>query len=120
MTAVLIVDDDPILRAVAAEALRGQYQLFEASDGAEALEVLQRVDIDLVFLDMLMPVKDGYEVLLEIRRRFPTVQVAAMSGGGRVGAQDLLATATVFGARAALRKPLRPTDFVSTARALLN
>ena len=120
MTAVLIVDDDPILRAVAAEALRGLRPVFEAENGAEALEVLQNEDIGLVFLDMLMPVKDGYEVLLEIRNRFPTLKVAAMSGGGRIGAQDLLATARVFGAQAALRKPLGAADFVSATRALLD
>ncbi|MCD6351186.1 MAG: response regulator [Armatimonadetes bacterium] len=67
---ILIVDDAPDY----AYALRGfledlGYEVVEAYDGEEALEVLEREEPDLVLLDVIMPVRDGWETLTEIRKR---------------------------------------------------
>ena len=107
MTSILIVDDDEILRAVAGEMLRqSDHCVVEAEDGLVALRLVDALPIDLVILDMLMPNMDGFEVISEIRRRYPTVRILAISGGGLVDGKCLLTTARVLGADGCLSKPL--------------
>lgn len=60
---ILVVDDEPKVRQVLREALElEQYDVFTAASGPEALEQLKRQPVDLVLLDVIMPVMDGYEV----------------------------------------------------------
>ncbi|MEG1747000.1 MAG: EAL domain-containing protein [Oscillospiraceae bacterium] len=62
---VLIVDDEPINRTILKQILRDNFDFFEASNGAEAIEVLRLHpnEIDLILLDITMPVMDGTEFL---------------------------------------------------------
>lgn len=120
MTIILVVDDDPTIRTIAAELLRSErHTVVEAADGDEALRVLQTTGADLVVLDMLMPNRDGLETIIEIRRSHPGVRILAISSGGSLGVTDLLATARVFGADETLPKPLSFTTFAATVDRLL-
>lgn len=68
-TAILVVEDEQILREMYAEALQVKgFCVFVASDGVEAIEQIKNnhEKIDLILLDLLMPNKDGFEVLAEI------------------------------------------------------
>lgn len=66
---VLVVEDNPVNRAVLRKILEDQYVVIEAVNGLEALEVLKaNNDISLILLDLLMPVMDGYEFLEEIQK----------------------------------------------------
>ena len=62
---ILIVDDAEMNRMILADMLSEQYEILEASDGKEAISVLEKyqMDISLVLLDIVMPVMDGFEVL---------------------------------------------------------
>ena len=62
---ILIVDDMEINRDILGEMLKDEYYLMEASDGEEAIELLEkyRSKIDLILLDLIMPGKNGFEVL---------------------------------------------------------
>jgi signal transduction histidine kinase len=66
---VLVCDNEDVLRALVRAALdeRG-YEIAEARDGEESLEVARRTKPDLIVLDMLMPARSGLEVLSELRR----------------------------------------------------
>lgn len=68
---ILIVDDMEINRDILGEMLRNDYHLIEASDGEEALALLHtnRTKIDLILLDLIMPKKDGFEVLQEMNQK---------------------------------------------------
>ena len=79
---VMIVDDDPIQRAIVCETLSSAYDCEEAPEGASALKRLERSPVDLVIVDMLMPEKDGIETIAAIRSRWPTIRIIAISGGG--------------------------------------
>lgn len=83
MTArVLICDDSAMARKQLARALPPEWDIEVefAADGAEAIERLGRGDIDAMFLDLNMPVKDGYETLEEIHARDLPVVVVVVSG----------------------------------------
>lgn len=120
MATILIADDDPIVRATVVEFLTGAgHTLLEARDGVEALEEIERADIDLLIIDMLMPNKDGLETILELRRMDKAMPILAISSGGRMDVQSLLRPAAAFGATGVLAKPLRESELVAMVEGLL-
>lgn len=121
MAAILIVDDDPTIRAIATEFLRdGDHAIVEATDGNEALRILTAAPIDLMVLDMLMPGKDGLETIMEARQVRPGVLILAISSGGTLDVNQLLSMARVLGADDVLTKPLTAARFVKAVEAILN
>ena len=68
MFQILIVEDDKELSQLFQKVLeKNGYQVKSASDGAQALEVLDKEYIDLIISDIMMPVMDGYELVSELR-----------------------------------------------------
>jgi CheY-like chemotaxis protein len=121
MAAILIVDDDPTIRAIATEFLRdGDHAIVEACDGHEALRILKAAPIDVMVLDMLMPGKDGLETIMESRQLHPGVRILAISSGGSMDANYLLAIASTLGADAVLSKPLTAARFKRAVLDLLS
>lgn len=77
---LLLVDDNADNRLVVVSYLKGQpVQVVEATDGTEAVEKTMKEKFDLVFMDMHMPVMDGYEATAEIRRRGNTTPIVALT-----------------------------------------
>jgi DNA-binding response OmpR family regulator len=78
---ILIVDDsDSIRKIMRTYLLRDGYNVFAASDGLEALDILDREHIDLMIADIMMPNMDGYTLTNEIRTsryNFPILMVTA-------------------------------------------
>jgi CheY-like chemotaxis protein len=67
---VLIVEDNDVNRMIARETLHSLgLEVFEATDGVQALDFLSRRPVDLILMDCLMPVMDGYVTAQEIRKR---------------------------------------------------
>jgi CheY-like chemotaxis protein len=81
---VLLVEDEPAVRAVVARALRRLgYQLLEASNGVEALDVWKRAEgqVDLLLTDMVMPEQlSGLDLAIRLRAEAPLLKVVIMSG----------------------------------------
>lgn len=106
MTSILIVDDEIMLRNVIRKMLeRGGYEVFEASDGLQGSDAYRRLRTDIVITDIVMPNKDGIQLIAELKRDFPDVRLIAMSGGGRISDIDFLDLAKQFGAACVLTKP---------------
>lgn len=80
---ILVVEDDPAIRAGVRDALRlaGHVPL-EAADGEEGLRVALENEVDLVLLDVVMPKQDGIQVLAKIRRERPTLPVIMLTARG--------------------------------------
>ena len=116
MAHVLVVDDHADSREVMAAMLTSAgHSSVLAADGDEALSLLEREPFDLALVDIFLPVRDGIEVIREIRRAFPETKVVAVSAGwgpvtapGREPYCDLevLKRAREVGAEGALPKPL--------------
>lgn len=69
MFQILVVEDDISLRRLMSAALRQHgYQPFTAGDGQEALDMLEKTNIDLIISDIMMPNMDGYELTRQLRR----------------------------------------------------
>jgi CheY-like chemotaxis protein len=106
---VCIVDDDELVRAKIALDLKGMgFDTIEVEDSREVTEVLRTQPVDTVVVDIVMPDKDGVEVIADIRKDWPDVRVIAMSAGGRVGPALYLEIARQMGANVCLSKPVAP------------
>ena len=68
LATVLICDDEPALRELIRITLDGPYDIVEADDGEESLELARKVRPDVVILDMMMPRLSGLEVLTSLRQ----------------------------------------------------
>jgi YesN/AraC family two-component response regulator len=62
---------------------RQGYSVVEAENGYEGLQYYGAEPTDLVITDMQMPVMDGLQMIMELRRTFPTAKIIAISGGQR-------------------------------------
>ncbi|WP_420317602.1 response regulator [Ekhidna sp.] len=70
---ILLVDDDPIFLTLAELAIKKEHatvEIFKAMNGEEAIKFLQKQAVDIIFLDLNMPVMNGWEFL----EAFPTVE----------------------------------------------
>jgi chemotaxis protein CheY-P-specific phosphatase CheC len=105
VAAVLICDDSNLARKQMARSLPAEWQekISFAGHGQEALEVLKRQPIDLLFLDLNMPILDGYEVLQAISQQKIPVKVVVVSGDIQPEARERVLG---YGALDFIRKPV--------------
>ena len=95
------------------------HTVIEAGNGIDGLAVLPASGVELVITDIVMPGKEGIEVIMEIRRLYPQLKVIAISGGGRVGPTDYLRIASYLGAARVLAKPFSNEDLLTAVNELL-
>jgi putative two-component system response regulator len=107
MDTLLLVDDDPENIAVLAGLLRPHYRLRVATDGLEALRIATRQQPDLILLDVLMPVMDGYAVLERLQADPSTQAIPVVFVTGLVNAEDE-ERGLALGAVDYIIKPFRP------------
>jgi CheY-like chemotaxis protein len=120
MARILLIDDDKALREVLRLSLEHLgHSVMEAQDGDEGLALFSQHSADIVLTDLIMPGKEGLETIQELRRVYPTIKIIAMSGGGRVAAQDYLKVAAEFGAVRILAKPFAITALAEAITATL-
>lgn len=113
---ILIVDDEPrYLRLMEANLLTEGYKVIQATNGQEAVDMVVEKNPDLLFLDIMMPVLDGFQALERIREfsNVPIIMVTARgSENDRVRGLDL-------GADDYIVKPFSATELLARARAVL-
>ncbi len=90
-TSILVVDDDEINRHVVSNFLGLEdYEVFEASDGVQALEFLENSRPDVILLDIMMPKLNGYEVCRQIRARTEQSQMPIIFLSAKDRTEDLV------------------------------
>jgi DNA-binding response OmpR family regulator len=116
---ILFVDDDPGMRTLVTMNLESEgFLVSTADDGDAGLEAVERLHPDLVLLDVMMPGRDGIEVLTEMRARpdvesIPVVLLTAKATDADVW-QGWSAGADYY-----MTKPFKPEDLVSVAHHIL-
>ncbi len=116
MATILIVDDEERIREVVKEyCLMEKYDVIEASDGLEALEMVKNNDIDLIVLDVMMPKLDGLSAFSKIKeiKKIPTIILSARSEeydklvGFELGVDDYVT------------KPFSPKELIARIKVIL-
>jgi CheY-like chemotaxis protein len=116
---VLVAEDEADIRFMTCFTLRyGGFEVVEAVDGAQALELAQQTAPDLILLDAKMPRLDGYETCRQLKalpavRHIPVVFVSAL------GQEQEIARGRSAGAVDYLLKPYVPEDLIKKIRGIL-
>lgn len=116
---ILAIDDDPIsLRFTTTTLSRFGYEVFSATDGLQALEMVKRVNPDLVILDVMMPIIDGYEVCRQLRSNpaYAALPIILLTGNN---ALDEKMNGFDAGADEYITKPFQPVELQARIKALL-
>ena len=120
MKRILIIDDETNILLMLKKMLeRAGYEIDLASNGEEGLRLFSNASFDLVITDIIMPEKEGLETIREMRKMQPEMKIIAMSGGGKISADNYLETAKIFGASRIMEKPFTQQAMVSTVKELL-
>ena len=120
MAKILVIDDDPYCVSLLKIAFE-QYghTACTAINGKTGLQAACDEPFDLIITDVLMPEKDGLELIIELRKHKPDVKVIAISGGGVLRSEDCLKMAKLFGAQHVMGKPLEINKLVQIANELI-
>jgi len=115
---ILIVDDEPTIQQSLSGILSDEgFEISIASNGYEALQIIQEDSPDLVLLDIWMPGIDGIETLKEIKKENPNIQVIIITGHGTI---ETAVTATKLGAFDLIEKPLSIDKIIVSISNALN
>lgn len=107
---ILVVEDDPILKNLLGHTLAGKYQTLYASDGNEALALLEQNKPLLVLLDLMLPTMDGFAVLESIRKRTDELKDVPVIVVSNLGQQSDIDRAKSLGANEYLIKAEVPIE----------
>ncbi len=114
---VLVIDDEAIVRVSCQRVLEPEgFEVDVTARGDEALEMMQSKQYDVVLTDLKMPDMDGLEVLKEIKKRWPEVQVIIITGYGTI---STAVQAIKLGAYDYIEKPFTPEDILNVVKKAL-
>ena len=114
MARILLIDDDDSVRTMLSLTLTHVgHTVIEARNGKEGLALFPHANADLLITDIVMPEKEGLEVLMELRKKHPPVKIIAISGG------DYLHMAKLMGAATVLAKPFSTNLLIAAIDELL-
>ena len=120
MAKILIVYDEAMARTGIRKILdRAGHSTLEAGGGEEALRLIAAGDVELCVLDIIMPDKDGIEVLRQLRADRRELPVLAISGGGSAEFGLYLRVASKLGVGATLAKPFGAEELLEAVDDLL-
>ena len=117
MTRILIVDDSLFQRRIISAPLKIEgYEVLEAVNGSDGLEKIITLKPDLILLDILMPEKDGFEVLKELQSAHNTIPVIMLTSDVQDTTRD---ECLGLGAQAFVNKPVKGEDLLPVIRSIL-
>ena len=120
MKQILIIDDEPQIRSMLKKMLEQEgFDIIVASDGKEGMKLFEKDPVDLVITEIIMPEKDGIEVILALRKDYPDVPIFAISGGGRKPPDGYLKMAKLSGAQAIFEKPIEKEELFDAVKKAL-
>jgi len=121
MANILIVDDSSVTREMLRDFLEADgHSVVEASDGIEAIELLNAHKFELMITDLIMPRKDGMEVIMDIKKENRSIKIIAISGGDEsFQASMYLGVTNKLGADLVFEKPFVSQEIVQAVKQLL-
>lgn len=117
MTRILIIDDSLFQRRIISAPLKAEgYEVLEAVNGKDGLEKIIIEKPDLILLDILMPEKDGFEVLKELQEAQNTIPVIMLTSDVQDSTRE---ECLKHGAKAFVNKPVKSEDLIPIIRSSL-
>ena len=117
MGVILVVDDEQSSREILTNFLEGAgYEVVRASDGQEALDLLQKHEVRAIVTDLRMPNVNGLRLIRSLRENGDTIPILAVSGINR----DQLMLAEDYGANVGLSKPVDRDELISIMERVLS
>jgi YesN/AraC family two-component response regulator len=120
MGKILIIDDEPYILLMLKKMIEKiGYDVELASNGREGMDIFRNNGVDMVITDIIMPDKEGLEIILEMKQAQPDLKIIAISGGGRISPESYLECAMHFGASRVFQKPFKQKELVSAVKILM-
>jgi DNA-binding response OmpR family regulator len=95
------------------------YEVHQASNGIEALKIHRRHPVDVMIVELVLPEKDGFEMLMDLRSQACMPKFIAVTGGGKFPMQDCLRAAKQLGAHQVLTKPFQLEHLLAAVNQLV-
>ena len=123
---ILLVDDVQNVRdSLGAILMEEGYSVKLASNGVEAMKILNQSPVDVIVSDILMPEMDGVELATNVTKLYPEIKLILISGGGSQTSSDhkydyLLISQKLTGINNLLKKPFNPKELIDMIQRLLS
>ena len=116
---IVVADDDPDILSIVAMSLETQgYDVYKATNGREAVDLVRDHHPDLIILDMMMPVMSGYEAIAELKADDTTSTIPIVGLSAKAMATDM-ERATDVGIDGYITKPFRIAQLLSVIEGYL-
>jgi YesN/AraC family two-component response regulator len=120
MATILIIDDEKPIIDFLKERLIGEgFNVLTASDGKKGMNLFNDNQVDLVITDIIMPNKDGFVTIIDLKKICPDIKIIAISGGGHAHPKYYLDTSKGLGVQYTFQKPFKTSDLVTAVYELL-
>jgi CheY-like chemotaxis protein len=117
-TSIFVIEDDRVLREFIVEVLEtAGYQIYSAENGHKALKKIALKTPDIILTDLVMPDKDGLEVIMKTKTETPSIKIIAMSG--MINSETFLSIAQKLGAQAIMPKPFNTATLLEMVQKVL-
>jgi YesN/AraC family two-component response regulator len=121
MAKILVIDDEPSIAFMLKKMLlKAGYEVEIALNGNEGFNMIEIFQPDLLITDIVMPEKEGLELIFDLKKKRPDLKIIAISGGGRFKYEGYLSMARHLGANKVFQKPLDHLAFMQGITELLN
>lgn len=117
MPAVLLLEDNTAYRELLTEVLTtAGFEVCAVPDGRRVTQILESRHIELVITDMVMPERDGIEIMTDLRYSHPKLPIIAISGDVPLNTELYLTIAEKLGATRVIAKPFHMEQLITAAR----
>ena len=118
MAKILVIDDNDQFLEIIRECLENEgYEVLVASDGKIGVELYRENKPDLVITDVIMPEKDGAQVIFDLQKEFPGIKMIVYTGGGLGDAQAYLKSITAYSnVKYAFEKPFAMDELLGAVK----
>jgi DNA-binding NtrC family response regulator len=117
---ILIIDDEQDMLERLRQELESNGNTVKCAPNARiGMNLYRSEPFDLVITELIMPERDGLEVIMDLRKLKPSVKIIAISGGGNTGMYHVLSMAEKLGAQRSLIKPFTPNQLLATVHEVL-
>jgi DNA-binding response OmpR family regulator len=117
MKRILVIDDEELILSFLRDLLVEEgFEVLTACNGEEGLALFDTTPVYLVITDIIMPVKDGLDTILELKKKAPELPIIAISAGGNIPKERYLAVAGYMKNTKTVAKPFTRDEIISAVK----